>query len=854
VKGKVCTAVRGTAHFFSRDGGLNWAEDPGLDDGTAPLLVYATAGLPGLIFSDKNPSQSSHAMINVLQRPFMLASYGIGDETREFRTSMFSNQPAQAVRDYLDQTGLGGKLNFCAVMPAAASRSNEDLTVIQIFTLLADGKALSSALTIDEGAPGEIAHQTSIIDGLATQTKANLRSLHFQPDQRIGWISSGWNDGNEEGAAPAIFQTIDGGINWERLSYRQQYAPWVLYLAMPAFFFAFFATGAAWRDYRGTRVDEGIAGVGTSDSPIGWEDLDVLGLKPLALALSRFVRNANTAPPLTVAVTGPWGTGKSSLMNLIAEDLRQRGAGPVWFNAWHHQKEENILAALLENIRAQAIPPAWRLSGLVFRLRLLALRMGKNLFPLMLATVVIVALFYAFDFRSLAVSLATGTNAVPALTTEAVGKWLDSIAGVGAGALLLVLLKIYGTLNLKPSELMATLRGNAKLADFSAQLGFRYRFAMEFDAAGKALRSSTNPGLVIFIDDLDRCTPSNLMEVLESINFLTTAGPCFIFLGMDEPKVVEIVAKQYDGDQERARQYLKKLINLTIPIPDVDELNSVNLSAGADPAAVPVSPWPKRIRAILRSAPDIGVPALALIAAIGLSTAQLTATAPPETVRTTQQQPSPKSAPGASAPRQDTPGATTTVSIDLPTIGAERLARTARGLPFLGIGLSLLIIILLVARRLTTAREDKVEDSKDFRDALTIWHPAVFAADPTPRGVKRHQNRLRLQAMRLRPPRQQPDILDRLFSRTPPVDDPPDLLINEPTLVALGGIVALCRDIPDWSVGSDASAGLPAGSGPAAVQAKIISKCRIRFEKTFPDDWPPTQASIDAFRILRRSL
>jgi Cdc6-like AAA superfamily ATPase len=97
----------------------------------------------------------------------------------------------------------------------------------------------------------------------------------------------------------------------------------------------------------------------------------VLGLKPLALAQSRFVRNTSTSLPLTIAITGPWGTGKSSLMNLVAEDLRQRGASPVWFNAWHHQKEENILAALFENIRAQASPSAWRLSGLWFRLRLL---------------------------------------------------------------------------------------------------------------------------------------------------------------------------------------------------------------------------------------------------------------------------------------------------------------------------------------------------------------------------------------------------------------------------------------------------------------------------------------------------
>jgi hypothetical protein len=150
---------------------------------------------------------------------------------------------------------------------------------------------------------------------------------------------------------------------------------------------------------------------------------------------------------------------------------------------------------------------------------------------------------------------------------------------------LLLLVKLYGTLNLNPSKLMATLRSNAKLTDFSAQLGFRHRFAAEFEAAGKALRSRGNPGLVIFIDDLDRCRPSNLMEVLESINFLATAGPCFIFLGMDQPKVVEIIAKELGvkdpaGEQDRALSYLKKLINVTVPVPKRAQLRAGPVGSG----------------------------------------------------------------------------------------------------------------------------------------------------------------------------------------------------------------------------------------------------------------------------------
>ena len=189
--------------------------------------------------------------------------------------------------------------------------------------------------------------------------------------------------------------------------------------------------------------------------------------------------------------------------------------------------------------------------------------------------------------------------------------------------------------------------------------------------------------------------------------------------------------------------------------------------------------------------------------------------------------------------------------IKIPAVTADQLLRRTQMQPFLGIGLAALILILLVARRITTTREDKVEDSRSFRDALAIWHPAVFAADPTPRGLKRHQNRLRLQAMRLRPSHEQPDLLDRWFAVTPKTGGN-GLDISEPTLVALGGIVALCDDVPDWSVTAHQPTPTAASSGP--TRETIIARCAGNFENHFPHDWPPTQAAINAFKTLRRSL
>jgi hypothetical protein len=852
--GKICSSVKGSEYFLSTDGGMKWISDARRLNESPPLLVLA--GERNIVFGDPgslgqvSTGNKTQELIDA-QLPFALAEYTIGSQARGFRISTTDSSLERIVRDYLRLTGAAAQMNFFAVLPprvdAGSSAGSRGYT---LFVLFSNGQALRAVLTPPEGGAGQIVHDTRFFADL--KTVANLRSLHFQPDQRIGWMSSGWNDGNEEGVYPAIFQTENGGDKWERLSYRALPAPWVLYLATPAFVVAFFFTGVAWRENRREDTKPGIADIGTPDSPIGWSDRDVLGLKPLALSLSRFVRNTSTAPPLTIAITGAWGTGKSSLMNLVAEDLRGRGASPVWFNAWHHQKEENILAALLENIRAQAIPSAWTASGLMFRLRLFGARTRSNVIPLLLMVVLLATLAWLYDPSALAARLVALSN----LTQTQVQKWISSFAGVGIGALLVLIIKVYATLNLKPSELMATLRNNAKLADFSTQLSFRYKFAIEFNAAARVLRTSTNPGLVIFIDDLDRCSSENLMEVLESINFLTTAGPCFILLGMDEPKIVEIVAKQYGGDSDRARQYLKKLINLTVPVPEVNETNSIDLSAGPDPAVATPSPWPKRIRGAIRNIPDIGAPALGLVAAILIAAAWL----PPITPADESSQAAPQDT-RAPAPPADGGGATPiTIPVrnspaaapaKVPTVTVEQLAQHRQIQPFVGVGLALLIVASLIARRITTVREDKVEDSENFRAALGIWHPAVFAADPTPRGVKRHQNRLRLQAMRLRPLHEEPDLLDDWFlgkqQPRPSDDSTPD--ISEPKLVALSGIAALLGDIPAWSIQNDPAANTPAGNAAA-----IITRCRDQFKKRFPRDWPPTSNDVDAFKDLRQSL
>lgn len=482
------------------------------------------------------------------------------------------------------------------------------------------------------GSGGSIKTYSVIVKQSDKVTNSNLRNLYFQEDgnRDIGWASSGWNDGNEEGARPAVLQTIDGGVSWERLSYHVGPAPIILIIAVPGMLIVFYLTGFAYRDYLYAKdASFGIEDIGISDQPIGWSDRDVLGLRPIAKSLSRFVRNKETLPPLTIAITGAWGSGKSSLMNLVSEDLRRIGTRPVWFNAWHHQVEEHLLAALLANIRSQAIPPLWRLSGWLFRGRLLLKRIRRNFMGWATFAVLVTLIITLFD-KFVANDALFELIANRFFDTQANGdreqdNLLQSIEGVfefGIAATVIAALtfamKALTFLNVNPASLMSTLSKKAGVKEFADQLSFRHKFACEFEDLCDCLRYGRNAGVVIMIDDLDRCSSKNLLEVLEAVNFLATAGKCFIFLGIDEEKVVKEVAEKYkengsDG-KGQAKNYLEKLLNITVKVPKAtsDQGKALVTAEESEVLSYTGSRWADRVRKLLRSAPDVLLIPLAL--------------------------------------------------------------------------------------------------------------------------------------------------------------------------------------------------------------------------------------------------
>ena len=104
-------------------------------------------------------------------------------------------------------------------------------------------------------------------------------------------------------------------------------------------------------------TDDLATQVGLKDQPIEHRDQEALGLGEYAEVLTEFIRRCDT--PLTIALQGDWGSGKTSLMTLIRNDLDDERHHTVWFNTWQYAQfnMENRLALSMMSKISDALTP-----------------------------------------------------------------------------------------------------------------------------------------------------------------------------------------------------------------------------------------------------------------------------------------------------------------------------------------------------------------------------------------------------------------------------------------------------------------------------------------------------------------
>ena len=86
-------------------------------------------------------------------------------------------------------------------------------------------------------------------------------------------------------------------------------------------------------------------------------------------------------------------------------------------------------------------------------------------------------------------------------------------------------------------------------------------------------RVEGEPRVVVFVDDLDRCSDESIMETLQAINLVLGASDFFVVLAIDPDMIHRAIARQRgisDDDEAAevfAENYLRKIIQLPLVLP-----------------------------------------------------------------------------------------------------------------------------------------------------------------------------------------------------------------------------------------------------------------------------------------------
>jgi formylglycine-generating enzyme required for sulfatase activity len=253
-----------------------------------------------------------------------------------------------------------------------------------------------------------------------------------------------------------------------------------------------------------------------------------------ANTISDIIAYKENKTPLTVGIYGSWGTGKTSLMRLIAHNLKNgkkyNGTGDfrkcktVWFQAWKYADEEKILAALIEEI---------------FK------TMERDNF-----------------FQSIKANIEKITKSLSA--RKIISKMSDLVT----------------TGKLDITEFFAELSYKEKLSfvdtfdKFFGDLIYCYILGMKVYEGQEV--DDTKGALTIFIDDLDRCPKDRIPKVLEAVKLFLDKEGCVFVIGADKDIITEALVEHYPTGADR---FMEKIVQLSFTLPKMDDTSGRNYLA-----------------------------------------------------------------------------------------------------------------------------------------------------------------------------------------------------------------------------------------------------------------------------------
>jgi hypothetical protein len=248
---------------------------------------------------------------------------------------------------------------------------------------------------------------------------------------------------------------------------------------------------------------------GLPDLPIDSFDDETLEIRAYAEALAQFIMECDT--PMTIAIQGDWGSGKTSMMNLVKAAMLAQYPGkacPVWFNTWQYSQfnaQDQLGLSLLTHFITEVA--------------------GESR-----------------DNREQMLNVLAGVGRFAAIAGS---MWLTGSADGARG------------LQEGVAQPLGPVEAISKLKRQLDELTEKRRRAMGVER------------VVVFIDDLDRLVPERAVELLEVFKLFLDVKGCVFVLACDYQVIAQGLQKKFGiGERElKGKSFFDKIIQLPFSMP-----------------------------------------------------------------------------------------------------------------------------------------------------------------------------------------------------------------------------------------------------------------------------------------------
>src|SRR5215469_16872962 len=237
-------------------------------------------------------------------------------------------------------------------------------------------------------------------------------------------------------------------------------------------------------------------------------------------------------PKFTIGLFGDWGTGKTTLMNSIYARLQNDDNSIlVRFETWRYEREDQFaLIPLLKTI-AFALPDEKQFQPLKRKLKRGAINFLKK---------------------------------TPDIVSSILSKYVSEDVSKFTEAAINSFREEFNS----KLELLAEVDRDTLYFDGFEDIRSEIRNIRQKNSAFR---------IVVFVDDLDRCSPAKTLQVLESIKvFLGMEGFVYV-IGLSHDIVTKLIDIGYKETGVKGEQYIKKMIQIPITLPKWDNKDIIKL-------------------------------------------------------------------------------------------------------------------------------------------------------------------------------------------------------------------------------------------------------------------------------------